>query len=77
MIAEQINTASFNVYAPTRVYAEVEEEDMYFTVLVKPSESNDSPSEFYHFVDLGIMAQGYDVHAYEKIENGAIIVRMW
>lgn len=77
MMAEQINAASFNMYGPTRVYAEVTEDGIDCEVKVKPAETNDSPSLFYHIEDLGIMAQGYDVHIYAKIENETIIVRMW
>lgn len=77
MMAEQINAASFNAYEPTRVYAEVIGKESDCEVNVKPSETNDSPSVFYHVDDLGIIAQGYNVKVYAKIENGAIIVRMW
>lgn len=77
MMAEQINAASFNAYELTRVSAEVLESVSDFEVEVKPAETNDSPAVFYHIDDLGIMAQGYNVKIYAKIENEAIIVRMW
>lgn len=77
MMAEQINAASFNSYELTRVHAEVIESVSDFEVEVKPAETNDSPAVFYHIEDLGIIAQGSNVRTYAKIENGAIIVRMW
>lgn len=77
MIAEQINTANFNSYEATRIYAEVIKELNDFTVEVKPAETNDSRTCFYQISDMGNIEQGYNVHAYAKIENGEIIVRIW
>ena len=77
MMAEQINAASFNSYELTRVHAEVIEDGSDFEVEVKPADTNDSPATFHHINNLGIMAEGYDVHIFAKIENGAIIVRIW
>lgn len=77
MMAEQINVAPFNAYELTRVHAEVIEEGSDYEVRVKPAETNDSPAVFHHINSLGIMAEGYYVHIYARIENETIIVRMF
>lgn len=77
MITTDINTASFNAYKLTRVHAEVIENGSDYEVEVRPANTNDSPEALYHIDELGIMAKGYNVHTYAKIEIGEIIVRMW
>lgn len=77
MITTEINTASFNAYGRTRIHAEVIENGSDYEVEVRPAKTNDSPETLYHINNLGIMAEGYNVHIYAQIEIGEIIVRMW